>query len=214
MTLRSGWSPPTARGHRSWLPAFAYHCRKASGLVSTCTSRSPPIELILGFSLAGVGGLIGIHRTVDTEYLREGLRAKTLDSILFPDNAILNAPKILSDMAGAFPIAEGPFVIGPTRSRTRDAQPTARIAAIAAATLPMRLRRTRGGCTPGAQVRGGWVLFMWHLASAPAPIPQPHGRPRGAGPGSQPQSPEVSGLLAHRPRLSTSKVPRARETSG
>jgi hypothetical protein len=74
---------------------------------------NPAIELSYGFSLKGVGGLIGIHRTVDTEFLREGLRAKTLDSILFPENPIGNAPKIISDMGNAFPVAQNRFVIGP-----------------------------------------------------------------------------------------------------
>lgn len=74
---------------------------------------SPAIQLPYNFSLMGVGGIVGVHRSVDTEVLRAGLRAKTLDSILFPEDPIRNADKIISDMRSAFPVAEGRFVFGP-----------------------------------------------------------------------------------------------------
>ena len=50
---------------------------------------------------------------MDTEALRSGLRNKTLDSILFPADPILNANKIISDSERVFPIEEGRFVVGP-----------------------------------------------------------------------------------------------------
>jgi hypothetical protein len=74
---------------------------------------NPPIPLSYGFTLSGVGGLIGINRTMMTDVLRDGLRNRTLDSILFPEDPILNAPKIISDMQSVFPPAEGRFVLGP-----------------------------------------------------------------------------------------------------
>jgi hypothetical protein len=74
---------------------------------------SPPIQLSFGFTLSGVGGLIGINRTMVVDVLRAGLKSHTLDSILFPENPILNAAKIISDLSAVFPPEEGRFLIGP-----------------------------------------------------------------------------------------------------
>ena len=73
----------------------------------------PPIQLGYGFTLNGVGGLAGIHRTVLTEVLRAGIRAGALNSIMFPADPIRNAPQIVSDLRGVFPPAPGRFVFGP-----------------------------------------------------------------------------------------------------
>lgn len=82
-------------------------------LVIITVEFSPEIQLSFGFSLKKVGGLIGIHRSIDSDFLREGLRAKTLGSILFPENPIQNAPKVISDISNGFPVYEGRFVVGP-----------------------------------------------------------------------------------------------------
>lgn len=75
----------------------------------------PPIELFSGFTLTGVGGLIGINRSMDIEVLQRGIKNRTLDSILFPNPAtvVANAAKIISDMRAVFPPTDGQFVIGP-----------------------------------------------------------------------------------------------------
>jgi hypothetical protein len=70
------------------------------------------IPLGFGFTLNKVGGLIGVHRTVDIPALQAGIRTGVLDSIMFPDDPIANAPRILSDIATVFPIAQGSFVVG------------------------------------------------------------------------------------------------------
>ncbi len=86
-----------------------------SMLINIGVIFDPPIELSMGFGLAGVGGLIGINRNMLTEELQKGIKNRTLDSILFPDPAtvVANAPKIISDLETVFPTAEGRFVIGP-----------------------------------------------------------------------------------------------------
>lgn len=73
----------------------------------------PPIELSFAFTLSGVGGLLGYNRRMDVEALRDGLRNKALNSIMFPEDPIANANKIISDLRAVFPPAEGRFVIGP-----------------------------------------------------------------------------------------------------
>jgi hypothetical protein len=70
------------------------------------------IPLGFGFTLNKVGGLIGVHRTVDIPVLQAGIRTGVLDSIMFPQDPIANAPRILSDIASVFPIAQGSFVVG------------------------------------------------------------------------------------------------------
>jgi Family of unknown function (DUF6603) len=73
----------------------------------------PPIQLGFGFTLNGVGGLAGIHRTVITEVLRQGLIHGTLDHIMFPRDPVRNAPQIISDLRAVFPPMMGRFVFGP-----------------------------------------------------------------------------------------------------
>ena len=71
------------------------------------------IPLPFGFFLTGLGGIIGINRTVDTEALREVLYDGRLDNLLFPDDPIENAATILDDMASIFPADEGQHLFGP-----------------------------------------------------------------------------------------------------
>ncbi|HEY2253978.1 MAG TPA: DUF6603 domain-containing protein, partial [Planctomycetaceae bacterium] len=73
----------------------------------------PPIQLGFGFTLNGVGGLFGVNRTMAIDALHAGLRAHTLDSILFPPDPIVNAPAIISNVRSFFPPADGRFVFGP-----------------------------------------------------------------------------------------------------
>lgn len=87
--------------------------RKGFSLLLIITAEFPPIQLGYGFVLLGVGGLIGVNRTMLLDVLRAGIKNKTLDSILFPKNPIANAPKIISDLQAVFPPAEGRFVFGP-----------------------------------------------------------------------------------------------------
>lgn len=71
------------------------------------------IQLGFGFTLNGVGGLVGVHRSMNVRALQDGLRTGALDSILFPEDPIRDAPKILSDLDAIFPPARGQFVFGP-----------------------------------------------------------------------------------------------------
>ena len=74
---------------------------------------SPAITLPYNFNLQGCGGLLALNRSMDVEALRSGLKTRTLDSILFPEDPILNAAKIINDSERVFPIEEGRFVVGP-----------------------------------------------------------------------------------------------------
>jgi len=71
------------------------------------------LQLGFGFTLVGVGGLLGVNRKVNLNPLREGIKNGNVNSIMFPTDVIANAPKILSDMKAFFPVQEGQFLIGP-----------------------------------------------------------------------------------------------------
>jgi hypothetical protein len=72
-----------------------------------------PIELGLGFSLTGIGGLLGYNRTMDVNALRDGIRTNAINSIFLPGDLIDNAPKIIKDLVKFFPIKEDQFMVGP-----------------------------------------------------------------------------------------------------
>ena len=72
-----------------------------------------PIQLGFGFTLIGVGGLLGLNRTMMLEELAEGVRTGAVESVMFPQDVVANAPRIISDMRRFFPAEQGTFLIGP-----------------------------------------------------------------------------------------------------
>ncbi|MGN6274767.1 MAG: DUF6603 domain-containing protein [Solirubrobacterales bacterium] len=71
------------------------------------------IQLGFGFTLNGVGGLLGVNRMMLFEPLMQGVRTGSVDSIMFPHDVVANAPRIISDLRAIFPPNEGTFLIGP-----------------------------------------------------------------------------------------------------
>jgi hypothetical protein len=97
---------------------------KAIGLLSTknpggwsllliITAQLPPIQLGWGFTMTGIGGLLGVQHTINTGALSAGLSTGSLDSFLFPQNPIANAPQIINQLRTIFPFSPGGFIIGP-----------------------------------------------------------------------------------------------------
>ncbi len=84
-----------------------------SMLIIISAEFNPPFQLGFGFTLMGVGGLLGLNRTVLLDPLREGIRTGAANSIMFPQNVIANAPRIISDLKTIFPSYEGKFLVGP-----------------------------------------------------------------------------------------------------
>ncbi len=77
------------------------------------TAEFPPIQLGFGFTLLGVGGLLGLNRTARIDALRDGIKTNTLNSILFPDDVVGNMSRIISDIRQVFPPEDGHFLVGP-----------------------------------------------------------------------------------------------------
>jgi len=82
-------------------------------LIIITAEFAPPMQLGWGFVLMGVGGLLGLNRTVDLQTLALGVRTGAASSVLFPVDPVANASRVLSDLRAIFPPALGHFLIGP-----------------------------------------------------------------------------------------------------
>ncbi|MGB3546732.1 MAG: DUF6603 domain-containing protein [Saprospiraceae bacterium] len=71
------------------------------------------LQLGFGFTLLGVGGLLGLNRRTDIEPLTRGVQTGAVESVMFPQNIIENAPRIISDLRQFFPVEVGTFLVGP-----------------------------------------------------------------------------------------------------
>lgn len=87
---------------------------KGFSLVVILTAEGfQPIPLGFGFLLTGIGGLVGIHRTVNEGALQAGVRNHSLNAILAPDDPVRNAPQYLSALNTIFPPARDHYLFGP-----------------------------------------------------------------------------------------------------
>jgi hypothetical protein len=74
---------------------------------------NPGLQLGFGFTLLGVGGLFAFNKEIDSEALLALYNAGRIDSLMFPEDPIANAPQILADLRAVFPTAPGRVVFGP-----------------------------------------------------------------------------------------------------
>lgn len=87
--------------------------RKGFSLLIMISSEFSPVQLGLGFTLNGVGGLLGVNRTAKVEALRTGLRDNTLDGLLFPADPVTEAPRLIRDLERVFPARRARHLFGP-----------------------------------------------------------------------------------------------------
>ena len=71
------------------------------------------LQLGFGFTLLGVGGILGLNRTMNVPALVQGVRDNSISAVMFPTDVIANAPAIISDLRLFFPVQQGTFIIGP-----------------------------------------------------------------------------------------------------
>ncbi|GAA4390770.1 hypothetical protein GCM10023153_08130 [Ornithinibacter aureus] len=74
---------------------------------------NPAVELGLGFTLNGVGGILGHGVTINTTPLAKGLKDGIIGRLLFPPDPVAAAPQILGTLGEVFPARDDGFVIGP-----------------------------------------------------------------------------------------------------
>ncbi|MEF8824859.1 MAG: DUF6603 domain-containing protein [Halapricum sp.] len=72
-----------------------------------------PVQLGFGFTLNGVGGIVGVNRSMKRKPLGKAARTGSMDSVLFPENPVANSQRIISDLRAIFPPSEGTHVFGP-----------------------------------------------------------------------------------------------------
>ncbi|MDM7853880.1 DUF6603 domain-containing protein [Cellulomonas alba] len=72
-----------------------------------------PVQLGMGFALTGIGGLVALNRTVDADKVRGGLSDGILDSVLFVQDPVANADRVITTLDSIFPIARDRLVVGP-----------------------------------------------------------------------------------------------------
>lgn len=69
--------------------------------------------LPMGLRLIGAGGILGLHHRLDAAALQSAIRAGGAGELLFPKDAVANAPRILATLGSVFPPAAGHHVFGP-----------------------------------------------------------------------------------------------------
>ncbi len=85
---------------------------KGFSLLIIITAEFSAVQLGFGFTLLGVGGLLGVNRRAEAEALRVGLKTNAIKSILFPEDVVGNINRIISDIKQIFPIQQDSFLIG------------------------------------------------------------------------------------------------------
>lgn len=84
-----------------------------SFVVIVSAEFDPAIEIFLGMTLNGVGGMVGINVSVDVGKLQAGLHDGAIGRLLFPKDPVANAPAIIETMTAVFPPRPGGWVAGP-----------------------------------------------------------------------------------------------------
>ena len=76
------------------------------------TAEFNPIQLGFGFTLNGVGGMIGLHRSLSLDSIREKVKGDDFNHVLFPSNPIENVNHIVTSLDSIFPVQEGQYSFG------------------------------------------------------------------------------------------------------
>jgi hypothetical protein len=71
------------------------------------------VQLGWGFTFNGLGGIIGLHHAPDPLAMTAGLRNGIIDDLLFPENPVADAPRIIPRLRTVFPIEVDTFTVGP-----------------------------------------------------------------------------------------------------
>ena len=82
-------------------------------LFASLTITFPGVPLGFGFVLTGVGGIVAVNRTMDTEAIGEALLSGVIDSMLFPEDPINDAAALIAQIDTYFPLQAGSVVFGP-----------------------------------------------------------------------------------------------------
>lgn len=70
------------------------------------------IPLVFGFYLQGAGGIVALHRGLNPEAMRDGVKNGTLDQVFFPENVLSNLESLLQQLESYFPEQHGVHSFG------------------------------------------------------------------------------------------------------
>lgn len=70
------------------------------------------IELALRFTLNAIGGMLGVNHDFDEQALMRAMPSGAMDDVLFPDDPVGDAPRIIASLKTIFPVRRGADVIG------------------------------------------------------------------------------------------------------
>jgi hypothetical protein len=87
--------------------------RDGFSFVMVISAEFTPVQLSFGFTLNGVGGLVGVNRGLVADALGDAVRRGSLNHLLFPQDPVRDAPTILNDLQTIFPASPKHFVFGP-----------------------------------------------------------------------------------------------------
>jgi hypothetical protein len=76
------------------------------------------IQLGMGFQLEGLGGMVGINRSVKQRRIGNAIQTDSLGKLFFPESPIANADRIISDLGKYFPARRGSHTFGPVAKLT------------------------------------------------------------------------------------------------
>jgi hypothetical protein len=81
-------------------------------LIIVAVQFTPGIALGMGFFLSGLGGMLGINRTINVPALRDGVKNNAIEHIMFPEDVVANINTLLPQIKLIFPIQRDQFMIG------------------------------------------------------------------------------------------------------
>jgi Family of unknown function (DUF6603) len=81
-------------------------------LVIISVQFEPGIVLGMGFFLSGLGGMLGLNRTINVDSMRDGVKNDAIEQIMFPQDIIANINTLLPQIKAIFPVKEDQFMIG------------------------------------------------------------------------------------------------------
>ena len=87
-------------------------------LVVLASVGIPMVQIGFGFSLIGLGALVGVNRTINVPALQALARGGGLSQVLFPVDLAHTAPQVIASMESIFPTAQGQFIVGPAAQFT------------------------------------------------------------------------------------------------
>ena len=70
------------------------------------------IHIAFGIFWSGVAGMVGLHHRADLDALTAGMRTGALDDILFPENPVADAPRIINRYKQLFPVEPDSLLVG------------------------------------------------------------------------------------------------------